>query len=199
MGTVNRYSKRVSGAIKLAPNFTVSEFACQDGSDEVLIDEELPALLQKIRDHFGKPVTINSGYRSTAHNAAVGGVLGSQHTKGTAADIVVRGVSPLEVAQYAEYLMPDRGGIGVYRDFTHVDVRTSRGRWDNRSGREVGVAGWLGYTPPAKGPWYQEHVDWAKKQGITADGARPEEPATRAEVWAMLHEYDKNKKGGKEQ
>jgi len=41
---------------------------------------------------------------------------------------------------------------------------------------------------------YQEHVDWAKKQGITADGARPEEPATRAEVWAMLHEYDKQKK-----
>ncbi len=50
-----------------------------------------------------------SGYRSPAHNKALGGVDGSQHTKGTAADIVVRGVSPLEVAQYAEHLMPDKG------------------------------------------------------------------------------------------
>ena len=125
-----------------------------------------------------------SGYRSPAHNKALGGVDGSQHTKGTASDIVVRGVSPLEVAQYAEHLMPGKGGIGVYQDFTHVDVRATRARWDNRSGREVGVAGWPGYTAP----WYQDHADWALASGITAKADKPNDPATRAEVWAMLHQ-----------
>lgn len=182
---VKTYSVKIDRNKLLAPNFRVGEFASKDGSDTVLIDDSLPVLLQQIRDHFKAPVTINSGYRSPAHNAAVGGVKNSQHTKGTAADIVVRGVSPLEVAQYAEHLMPNKGGIGVYMDFTHVDVRQRRGRWDNRSGREVGVAGWPGY----KAPWYQDHADWALARGITAKANRPDEPCTRAEVWAMLHQF----------
>lgn len=181
---VQTYSLNADGDKLLAPNFRVGEFASQDGADEVLVDDGLPELLQQIRDHFRAPVTINSGYRSLAHNAAVGGVPGSQHTLGTAADIVVRGVSPLEVAQYAEHLMPNRGGIGVYKDFTHVDVRAVRARWDNRSGKEVGVDGWPGY----QAPWYQDHADWALARGITAKADRPNEPTTRAEVWAMLHQ-----------
>lgn len=181
---VRTYSVKAEGDKLLAPNFQVREFASHDGDDIVWLDDELPELLQQIRDHFKAPVTINSGYRSPAHNAAVGGVKNSQHTLGTAADIVVRGVSPLEVAQYAEHLMPDRGGIGVYKDFTHVDVRAVRARWDNRSGKEVGVAGWPGY----KAPWYQDHADWALARGITAKADRPDEPCTRAEVWAMLHQ-----------
>lgn len=182
---VRTYSVKTEGDKLLAPNFRVGEFACHDGSDTVLVDDELPELLQQIRDHFKAPVIINSGYRSPSHNAAVGGVKNSQHILGTAADIVVRGVSPLEVAQYAEHLMPDRGGIGVYKDFTHVDVRAVRARWDNRSGKEVGVAGWPGY----KAPWYQDHADWALARGITAKADRPDEPCTRAEVWAMLHQF----------
>lgn len=176
--------KRDGREKKLAANFALGELASKDGADEVLVDDGLPVLLQQIRDHFKVPVTINSGYRSPAHNAAVGGVKNSQHTLGTAADIVVRGVSPLEVAQYAEHLMPDRGGIGVYLGFTHVDVRRPRARWDNRSGAEVAVPGWPGY----KAPWYQDHADWALARGITAKADRPDEPATRAEVWAMLHQ-----------
>ena len=44
-------------------------------------------VLQPLRDHLGKPVVINSGFRSQAVNMAVGGAKNSQHMKGEAADI----------------------------------------------------------------------------------------------------------------
>ena len=44
-------------------------------------------VLQPLRDHLGKPVVINSGFRSQAVNMAVGGANNSQHMKGEAADI----------------------------------------------------------------------------------------------------------------
>ena len=55
------------------------------------------------------------------------------------------GVSPLTVAQYAEFLQPKAGGIGLYQSFTHVDVRSARTRWDSRSGSEMAATGWPGY------------------------------------------------------
>ena len=146
---VKTYSVRKDGNTKLSANFTVSEFACEDGSDKVLIDTDLVEILQKIRDHFGEPIIINSAYRSASHNRKVGGVSNSQHVKGTAADIVVSGVAPVEVAKYAEYIMPNKGGIGVYYGFVHVDVRTSRSRWTNY-GIENPVSGFPGYTEPVK-------------------------------------------------
>ena len=140
------YSKRASGNKKLSENFTVKEFACKDGSDKVIIDTKLVTILQTIRDHFGKTVTITSGYRNPEYNSRIGGAKSSQHCLGTAADIVVEGVSPLEVAQYAEFLLNATGGIGLYGSFTHIDVRLSRARWNNTSGREISVSGFSGYT-----------------------------------------------------
>lgn len=142
---VEKYSRKTDGNKKLSKNFTVKEFACKDGSDYILIDTELVKLLQKIREHFGNPVTINSAYRNAAYNKKVGGVANSQHTKGTAADIVVKGVEPREAAQYAEGLAQDKYGIGLYSTFTHVDVRTSRARWQN-FGKEVSVSGFYANT-----------------------------------------------------
>lgn len=151
---VRTYSLKTEGAKALAKNFLVREFACRGGSDTVLVDDALVVLLQKLRDHFGRPVNINSGYRTPAHNAAVGGVPGSQHLLGTAADIAISEVAPLEVARYAEYLMPDQGGVGLYGGFVHVDVRPGRGRWDSRSGKEVTVSGFPGYVRP----WNEEQL-----------------------------------------
>ena len=45
------------------------------------------SVLQPLRDAWGKPLAINSGYRCKALNAAVGGVPTSQHVKGEAADV----------------------------------------------------------------------------------------------------------------
>lgn len=139
--TVKAYSKAKDGGKALSANFKVREFACSDGTDTIFIHADLVAVLQKIRNHFGKPVTINSGYRTEAKNKAVGGAAYSQHKYGTAADITVSGVTPLAVAQYAHTLLPGRGGVGLYKTFTHVDVRTNKSRWDNRSGRQVTVSG----------------------------------------------------------
>lgn len=143
---VQIYSKRLDSKKKLSANFSAGEFACADGSDEIRIDEALVENLQKIRDHFGQPVTINSSYRTAAHNKKIGGSPNSQHMLGTAADIVVKGVTPLTVAQYAEAL--GMGGIGHYPtgqgNFTHVDTRAGKSRWEKRNGKEVTVTGFGG-------------------------------------------------------
>ena len=108
------YSLARDGSTALSPHFCVREFRCKDGSDPVFIDTALAELLERIREHFGKPVTITSAYRTPAHNAKAGGAKFSQHLYGRAADIRVQDVSVEDVAAYAESLMPDRGGVGRY-------------------------------------------------------------------------------------
>ena len=127
--TIKAYSKKKDGNKKLSTNFKVSEFACTDGSDPIFIDSELVNVLQKIRTHFGKSVTITSAYRTPGKNKAVGGEAYSQHLYGRAADIKISGVSPKKVASYAETLLKNKGGIGTYGTFTHVDVRATKARW----------------------------------------------------------------------
>ena len=128
--TIKAYSKKKDGNKKLSTNFRVREFACTDGSDPIFIDSELVNVLQKIRTHFGKSVTITSAYRTPGKNKAVGGQTYSQHLYGKAADIKVKGVAPKTVAAYAEKLLPKSGGIGIYNTFCHIDVRTSKSRWN---------------------------------------------------------------------
>ena len=140
---VRAYSKAKDGSTrpfmsngKRCTNFKVSEFACSDGSDPVFIAPALVTLLQQIRSHFGKPVTLTGPYRTPAKNKATKDSSEfSQHMYGTAADIIVGDkktgiVAPRVVAAYAESLLPSSGGIGIYAGFTHVDVRTTKSRWN---------------------------------------------------------------------
>ncbi len=133
---IRQYSLARDGSTALSPHFHVREFRCKDGTDTVMVDEALTVVLQCIREHFGKAVTITSGYRTAAHNAAVGGAKSSQHLLGRAADIRVQGVSVEDVAAYAESLMPDWGGVGRYpvkagrtTGWVHVDTRADKARW----------------------------------------------------------------------
>lgn len=117
-------------AYKVAANFKTKEFDCKCGKAAckyTLIDDKLITYLQKMRNHFKKPIIINSGYRCFSHNKAVGGAVNSRHTRGQAADIVVKGVSPRKVAAYAETL--GIKGIGLYDTFTHIDTRTYKYYW----------------------------------------------------------------------
>ena len=126
--------------LHLTYNFTIEEFDCSDGTQvpEELVPniQKLANNLQLLRDHIGKPIHINSGYRSPEYNEAVGGVMSSRHVKGQAADIRVVGMTPDEVANKIEDLIQqgimDEGGLGRYMTFTHYDVRGFRSRWDYR-------------------------------------------------------------------
>ena len=122
--------------MNLSPHFTRREFACHCGCGFDDVDPRLIDGLETLRAALGgRPVTVNSGCRCKAHNAAQpGSSANSQHVLGKAADIVVRGVSPEIVASVAKNIAVfAEGGIGIYDTFTHVDVRMGRGRWDWRS------------------------------------------------------------------
>ena len=129
MVEINAYSKAATDGKQLSAHFRVREFACRDGSDAVLVAPRLVMVLESIRTHFGVPITISSGYRTPQYNAKVDGAAHSQHCYGMAADIVVKGQTPETVAAYARQLMPDWGGVGVYKSFTHVDVREAKADW----------------------------------------------------------------------
>lgn len=114
---------------KLSKNFNSKEFDCHGKGccTETKIDEQLVVYLQQIRDYFGKAITINSGYRCEQHNRKIGGASKSLHKIGTAADIVVKGIKPEEVAKYAETL--GIKGIGLYSWGCHIDTRTTKFFW----------------------------------------------------------------------
>ena len=96
----------------------------------VFVSQALADILENLRGHFGKPVHINSGYRTVSYNKTISGSSStSQHCNGLAADIRVEGVSPDRVADYAEQLLGDHGGVGRYKTFTHVDTRANKSRW----------------------------------------------------------------------
>ena len=124
---IRTYNKAIK--TQISDNFSSSEFNCHGNGccSTTQIDDKLVQYLQQIRNHFGKAVRINSGYRCATHNARVGGSSKSNHMDGEAADIRVDGISPIEVARYAEYI--GMLGIGVYGSFTHVDTRTSKYFW----------------------------------------------------------------------
>lgn len=125
------YSYKYAADKRLSPHFRVREFHSKNDSDDtVKVDERLLALLENIRNFTGEPVIINSGYRSKEYNATIKNASpNSQHCLGKAADIVIKGVSPARVAEIAECYLGNSGGIGVYKTFTHVDVRTNKSRW----------------------------------------------------------------------
>jgi uncharacterized protein YcbK (DUF882 family) len=142
---VKAFNAYTEGELQLSPHFKVKEFQCKDGSGAVLVSLPLVQVLERIRAKFGKPVTINSGYRNKSYNRDLGSSDGSQHCQGTAADITIKGVTPRQIAVFAETLLPDGGGIGLYEyasgGFTHIDVRVKKARWLRKTpnGKDVGV------------------------------------------------------------
>ena len=104
--------------MKLSKNFSLEEMISSDTARRCGIDnkpqseevvENLRALclevLQPLRDHLGRPVTITSGYRCKELNKRVGGVRNSQHLKGEAADIRVKNRE--ELIEMMKFLMDE--------------------------------------------------------------------------------------------
>ena len=100
--------------MRLSPHFTLSEFTKSQTAERKGIDNTPEPIhikcmetlclnvLEPIREHFGKPMTINSGYRSVDLCEAIGSKSTSQHAKGQADDIEIPGVDNLKLAQYIQ-------------------------------------------------------------------------------------------------
>lgn len=117
--------------VPLTQNFKLYEFECNDGNHEVKVHPELIEKLQKLRDLVGKPIKINSGYRTKEYNAKIGGSPKSQHIEGNAVDLALpTGISVDKFANNAEKV--GFRGIGKYPWGIHVDVRETAARWDYR-------------------------------------------------------------------
>ena len=85
----------------MSKNFKAKEFACKHCGEENH-DPHLIAVLELVRLKFNSPVIITSGYRCQDHNANVGGAPKSKHVDGIAADIKVKGVSPIKVFEFLD-------------------------------------------------------------------------------------------------
>lgn len=90
--------------MKLTKHFTYEEMSHTDtGISNPLTEESIINLvylcrkLEKVRKSFGKPIRINSGYRSPSVNKAVGGVTNSLHLTGRACDIAIHHLSTSDV------------------------------------------------------------------------------------------------------
>lgn len=125
---IKSYIMDTDGNEKIAKYFKVKEFACKDGSQVVFIDDYLYNILDILRNKLGKPVIITSGYRTPEWNKKCGGAKYSYHMRGMAADIRVNGVSPKEIANKLNAIVPNECGIIVYNNWVHFDVRTSKYR-----------------------------------------------------------------------
>lgn len=129
----------------MAKYFKNSEFACKCGCGFCEPSPDLLAACDIIREAVGVPIVISSGCRCKTHNKRVGGVPNSNHTHGTAADLVPQGVPPDTVWRttrdlYLAGALPMLAGLGRYDTFTHVDVSPKRAdgklrQWDERKKR----------------------------------------------------------------
>jgi uncharacterized protein YcbK (DUF882 family) len=119
-------------------HFKNEELAChccgRNESTQALVD-----LLEQIRVLVNQPIRVESAYRCEAHNAKVGGVPGSEHTHGIAADISVRGMTAADLYRIVRTI-PEIGGIGRAdnQGYVHVDLRRIPAKWCyNSEGRNI--------------------------------------------------------------
>lgn len=122
---------------QLSEHFTLEELSHSDIAVRLGIDNTPPVdlydnlrrlcvLLESVRKTIGKPILINSGYRSMALNQVVKGQTMSQHLIGCAADIRITGMTPDEVIQAIKYsdIQFDQM-IREFDSWTHISVANS--------------------------------------------------------------------------
>lgn len=115
----------------ITPHFKFKEFTCKDGTPvpEYLYYNMrmIASSLEVIRAFVGRPIIINSAYRTISHNTKVGGAPQSQHLACNAADIHVKGMSSKDLYNTIKSLMLRRaieqGGLFLYENFVHYDRR----------------------------------------------------------------------------
>jgi len=107
--------------LAISDNFVLSEVMSWWKGQYGVFQSHVVEHIQYLREASGGSITVNSGYRSPAYNASVGGVTNSRHMYGDAADMVPSAISLDELASlcYAE----GAGYVGMYTSFVHCDWR----------------------------------------------------------------------------
>ena len=150
--------------MKISEHFSLQELTKSQtgerlGIDNLPSDAHLASLtllckkvLEPIRAHYGRAVTINSGYRGPALNKAVGGAATSQHCKGEAADIEIAGVANGDLANWIKINLDyDQLILECYKrgvpdsGWVHVSYKTADNRKQELTASVVG--GKMTYTP----------------------------------------------------
>lgn len=121
-------------------HFTLSELKRSATADKLGINNSIPLsiipnieilinqVLDPIREYMNEPIYVNSGYRCPLLNKAVGGVAGSQHVLGQAADITTRSrENNLIMERYIEENIVFDQMI-IYKNFIHISYRTTGNR-----------------------------------------------------------------------
>jgi zinc D-Ala-D-Ala carboxypeptidase len=124
--------------MNLSENFTLEEMIAsetaarhnidQTPSNEVLMNlRRLALFLEDVRKLLDKPIHINSAYRSPLANEAVGGKKTSQHCRGTAADIKIKGMTPDQVVRaiVKSGLQYDQV-IREFDSWTHISISNGK-------------------------------------------------------------------------
>ena len=102
--------------------FKKAEFRCKCGCGADKMEETLIRVADRVREHFGKPVTVSSGRRCSTHNARVGGVSNSRHLSGKAMDFCVSGKSAAQVLEYVQKQPEIRYAYAIDSGYVHMDV-----------------------------------------------------------------------------
>lgn len=152
---------------QIRPNFTEQELysTSKDAPPAHQLTDQVIDGVQIIRDWLGKPVTVNSTYRTKAHNDSIGSNDKSQHRISTAIDLTAAKNDLEKVkheirSQSGELWNRLRAagvvGFGVYKGFVHIDSRTTGGKQQDMYGS---YAFWDSASKTAE-----------KKKDITEDG-----------------------------
>ena len=147
------------------PNFSPEEIACK-GTGMLYIDAPALDALQRLRTRLGKPVIVNSAYRTPKHNASIrGAAKNSMHMRGCAFDVSMANHDP--VAFEAASRSAGFRGIGRYptRGFMHLDTRPVAVAWTKPAG-----ASWPGgaFQSSPEVPVDAATVARAAEQGLIA-------------------------------
>lgn len=111
---------------KLTDHFNSSEFECPCSKcTEQRISKELLEKLEVLRIEHNKPIKVNSGYRCSDHNIAIGGAPKSSHVDGNAADINSKDLDSLYSSCEKHF---SAVGDGRKKGFIHIDTRADKQR-----------------------------------------------------------------------
>jgi len=124
--------------MNLSPSFTLEEMTASQTAERHGIDNtpdndvlmnlrRLALFLEDVRTAVGMPLRISSGYRSPEVNQKVGGKSTSQHCKGVAADLKVKGMTPDQVVKaIIKAKLPYDQVIREFDSWTHVSISNTK-------------------------------------------------------------------------